>query len=53
MVAVAADEMDQADEEMRIIIKTLWSMQAKKMLDKLVPPKSGKLLKICSNRNMK
>ncbi|XP_014668456.1 PREDICTED: voltage-dependent calcium channel type A subunit alpha-1-like [Priapulus caudatus] len=35
-----ADEMDQADEETRIIIKTLWPMQAKKMLNKLVPPQS-------------
>ncbi|KAL7300820.1 hypothetical protein TKK_0006383 [Trichogramma kaykai] len=33
----SADEMDQADEELRGTIKNIWPLQAKKMLDLLVP----------------
>ncbi|XP_044762297.1 voltage-dependent calcium channel type A subunit alpha-1 isoform X11 [Coccinella septempunctata] len=34
-----ADEMDQADMELRETIKTIWPLQAKNMVDLLVPPK--------------
>ncbi|XP_023245623.1 voltage-dependent calcium channel type A subunit alpha-1 [Copidosoma floridanum] len=33
----SADEMDQADEELRHTITNIWPLQAKKMLDLLVP----------------
>lgn len=33
----AAEEMDQADEELRETITHIWPLQAKKMLDLLVP----------------
>ncbi|XP_058802800.1 voltage-dependent calcium channel type A subunit alpha-1 isoform X3 [Phymastichus coffea] len=33
----SADEMDQADEELRETIKAIWPIQAKKMLELLVP----------------
>ncbi|XP_025830104.1 voltage-dependent calcium channel type A subunit alpha-1 isoform X9 [Agrilus planipennis] len=35
-----AEEMDQADEELRDTIKTIWPLQAKNMLDLLVPPRN-------------
>ncbi|XP_021704174.1 voltage-dependent calcium channel type A subunit alpha-1-like isoform X8 [Aedes aegypti] len=34
-----AEEMDQADMELRQTIKQIWPIQAKKMIDLLVPPK--------------
>ncbi|XP_065091466.1 voltage-dependent calcium channel type A subunit alpha-1-like isoform X6 [Ochlerotatus camptorhynchus] len=34
-----AEEMDQADSELRGTIKQIWPIQAKKMIDLLVPPK--------------
>ncbi|XP_042869771.1 voltage-dependent calcium channel type A subunit alpha-1-like isoform X15 [Penaeus japonicus] len=34
----AAEEMDQADSELRATIKKLWPLQAKKNLDFIVPP---------------
>ncbi|XP_076258406.1 calcium voltage-gated channel subunit cacophony isoform X4 [Rhynchophorus ferrugineus] len=34
----AADEMDQADEELRETIKNIWPLQAKSMVHVLVPP---------------
>ncbi|XP_075226266.1 voltage-dependent calcium channel type A subunit alpha-1-like [Lycorma delicatula] len=33
----SADEMDQADEELRETVKSIWPLQAKKMLDLLIP----------------
>lgn len=33
-----ADEMDVADEELRETIKIIWPIQAKNMVDLLVPP---------------
>lgn len=33
--------MDKKDEEMREVIVRLWPIQAKKLLDLLVPPKEG------------
>ncbi|XP_054715449.1 voltage-dependent calcium channel type A subunit alpha-1-like [Uloborus diversus] len=33
-----ADEMDSADEELRETIKKLWPLQAKKRINRLVPP---------------
>ena len=36
-----ADEMDVKDEELRNIIRKIWPIQAKKMLDNLVPPNEG------------
>lgn len=34
---LTADEMDQADEELRGTIQHIWPFQAKKMLDLLIP----------------
>ncbi|XP_063907007.1 voltage-dependent calcium channel type A subunit alpha-1 isoform X5 [Zophobas morio] len=34
----SADEMDQADDELRETIKNIWPLQAKNMVDLLVPP---------------
>ncbi|XP_011300228.1 voltage-dependent calcium channel type A subunit alpha-1 isoform X3 [Fopius arisanus] len=43
----SADEMDQADEELRDTVRVIWPLQAKKMLDLLIPRKeelnNGKL----------
>ncbi|XP_074041675.1 voltage-dependent calcium channel type A subunit alpha-1 isoform X6 [Leptinotarsa decemlineata] len=43
----AAEEMDQADEELKVTIRNIWPLQAKNMVDLLVPPNellnSGKL----------
>ncbi|XP_066141787.1 voltage-dependent calcium channel type A subunit alpha-1 isoform X2 [Euwallacea fornicatus] len=36
----AADEMDQADDELRETIKNIWPLQAKNMVNILVPPRS-------------
>ena len=36
----SADEMDQADEELRHTIRIIWPLQAKNILDTLVPPKT-------------
>ena len=36
-----AEEMDQADKELRVTIQKLWPLQADKVTDKLVPPDSG------------
>lgn len=35
------DEREQADRELRMTIKKLWPLQAKKILDKLVPLDDG------------
>ena len=35
---LVADEMDQADDELRETIKNIWPLQAKNMVDLLVPP---------------
>ena len=37
-----AEEMDQADSELRVTIRKIWPMQAKKNMDVIVPPDSGK-----------
>lgn len=37
-VEISADEMDQADMELKETIKTIWPLQAKNMVDLLVPP---------------
>ena len=39
-----ADEMDQADKELRETIKKLWPLQARKIVDKLIPPSEGQSL---------
>lgn len=36
--------MDQADEELRETIRNIWPLQARKMLDLLVPAHDGKLI---------
>ena len=36
-----ADEMDQADRELRGTIKKLWPLQAPKIVDKLIPTDDG------------
>lgn len=36
--------MDQADEELRDTIKQIWPLQAKKILDLLIPKNEGKLI---------
>lgn len=33
-----ADEMDQADRELRVTLQKLWPLQAKKIINKLLPP---------------
>jgi hypothetical protein len=38
---ILADEMDQADDELRETIRNIWPLQAKKMLDLLIPRKEG------------
>ncbi|XP_041370317.1 voltage-dependent calcium channel type A subunit alpha-1-like isoform X4 [Gigantopelta aegis] len=35
-----AEEMDRKDEEMREVIRVMWPVQAKKLLDLLMPPNS-------------
>jgi len=39
---VPADEMNQANEELRDTIRNIWPLQAKKMLDLLLPKNEGK-----------
>ena len=36
-----AEEMDQADEELRDTVRSIWPLQAKKMLDLLIPKHEG------------
>nr|CAH0109633.1 unnamed protein product [Daphnia galeata] len=33
-----ADEMDEANQELRVTIKKIWPLQAKKVLDLIIPP---------------
>lgn len=40
---ITADEMDQADDELRDTIRNIWPLQAKKMLDLLIPRNEGSL----------
>lgn len=43
-IHAAAEEMDQADEELRNGLKKLWPLHAKKnLIDIAVPPNSGSL----------
>ena len=35
--------MDQADEELRETVRTIWPLQAKKILDLLIPKKEGEV----------
>lgn len=37
-----ADEMNQANEELRDTVRSIWPLQAKKMLDLLIPRNEGK-----------
>ena len=39
-----AEEMDQADKELRDTIKKLWPLQAKRIVDKLIPHPEGESL---------
>jgi hypothetical protein len=48
MCVILADEMDQADDELRETIRNIWPLQAKKMLDLLIPRKEGVYHYICS-----
>lgn len=41
---VLADEMNQANDELRDTIRSIWPLQAKKMLDLLIPRNEGKLI---------
>ena len=36
-----AEEMDQADEELRDTVRSIWPLQAKKILDLLIPRNEG------------
>jgi len=36
-----AEEMDQADKELRHTLNKLWPLQAKKIIDKLIPTHEG------------
>lgn len=38
---VVADEMDEANQELRVTIKKIWPLQAKKVLDLIIPPDNG------------
>jgi Voltage gated calcium channel IQ domain len=40
-IAFSAEEMDQADEELRATVQIIWPLQAKKMLDLLIPRNDG------------
>lgn len=40
---ILADEMNQANEELRDTIRCIWPLQAKKMLDLLIPRNEGKI----------
>ena len=44
-----AEEMDQADKELRDTIKKLWPLQAKKVVDKLLPRDDGERTLECSS----
>lgn len=37
-----ADEMDEANQELRVTIRKIWPLQAKKVLDLIIPPDDGK-----------
>ena len=39
-----AEEMDQADSELRVTIRKIWPLQAKKSLDLIVPPDDGTVI---------
>lgn len=36
--------MDQADKELKETIRKIWPLQAKKAIDKLLPPEEGMLI---------
>lgn len=38
---IPVDEMDQADKELKYTIRKIWPLQAKKAIDKLLPPEDG------------
>src|SRR5947209_6395148 len=44
-----AEEMDQADRELRHTLNKLWPLQAKKIIDKLIPPNDGMNTRLFSN----
>jgi hypothetical protein len=50
-----AEEMDQADRELKHTLNKLWPLQAKKIIDKLIPPHEGigRLLKITRKKLIK
>ena len=43
-MAFEADEMDEANQELRITIKKIWPLQAKKVLDLIIPQDQGILV---------
>lgn len=43
------DEMDQADKELKETIRKIWPLQAKKAIDKLLPPEEGILIFFSTN----
>ena len=43
-----AEEMDQADFELRQTIIKVWPYEGKEKIDLLVPPREGQTLKTCS-----
>lgn len=44
ILVILADEMNQANDELRDTIRSIWPLQAKKMLDLLIPRNEGKLV---------
>ena len=48
-----AEDMDKNDEELRETIRKLWPVQAKKMLDLLIPPNSGMMLHVSKHNPKK
>ena len=48
----AVDEMDAKDEDLRHVILKVWPIQAKKMLNLLVPPQEGLLTILSRSTNI-
>lgn len=48
-----AEEMDQADKELKHTVQKLWPLQAKKIIDKLVPANEGSFCRKQKKRNKK
>jgi hypothetical protein len=45
--------MDEANQELRVTIKKIWPLQAKKVLDLIIPPDNGMYLWQKTTKSMK